>query len=462
MNQIMQYSRPLLIPIENQVRELDPKLLLAVCAASAGIKSYIGYRTEMDILISRFPRSIYLAKSFTQRSDKMFRILSKLGHTICAWDEEALVHYPPDIYFKRRLSPVALSYVSHLFAWGQENEDLFKACPLLPKSIPIHQVGNPRLDMLRKPFECYYEKQIADIKHKYGDFILLNTNFGNVNAHLPMHNLFISKDEHGNYKEMGRGATGMGREFSEGRAKYKQAIFDRFLSLIAFLSQTFPDTKIIVRPHPVENKDVYFKLASHHDNVDVIQEGNVIPWIRAAKALIHSGCTTGIEAYLSNRPAIAYVPVKDTRYGYCAALPDQLSHQCTNHAEVAAMFQNYLSGTVPEIDSSILRKYIKFDSDKLCCINMIDVIENILKNPTSKSSLSESIHGKLLATKRRGIKRIKGLSPKSKYHHSFQQLRFPTLDQQELQTKVDRFAQIINTGKPVEINQISPHIFRVQ
>jgi len=94
--------RPLLIPIENQVRELDPKLLLAVCAANSGIKSYIGYRTEMDIVITQFPRSVYLAKSFTHRSDKMFRILSKLGHTICAWDEEALVHFPPDIYFKGR------------------------------------------------------------------------------------------------------------------------------------------------------------------------------------------------------------------------------------------------------------------------------------------------------------------------------------------------------------------------
>ena len=51
----MANNQPLLIPIENQVRELDPKLLLAVCAANAGIKSYVGYRTEMDIIISKFP-----------------------------------------------------------------------------------------------------------------------------------------------------------------------------------------------------------------------------------------------------------------------------------------------------------------------------------------------------------------------------------------------------------------------
>jgi len=455
-------TQPLLIPIENQVRELDPKLLLAVCAANAGIKSYIGYRTEMDIIISKFPRSIYLAKSFTHRSDKMFRILSKLGHTICAWDEEALVHYPPDIYFKRRLSPIALSYVSHLFAWGQENEDLFRLYPLLPKALPIHKVGNPRLDMLRKDFEYYYDDEIASIKQKYGKFILINTNFGNVNAHLPIHNLFTSKDEHGNYKDMGRGATGMGREFSQGRAKFKQTIFEHFLSLITYLSGTFKDSKIIIRPHPVESKDVYYDIAAKYNNVEVAQEGNVIPWVRAATALIHSGCTTGIEAYLSNKPAIAYVPLTDPRYGYDAIIPDQLSHQCSNHSEVAEMLRNYLNDAAPALNSTVLKKYIEFDTDKLSCTNIIGVVEQILNGTIKENTLTEQIHGNLLATKRRLIKRVKGMSPNSKYHHSYQQVRFPTLDEQQLQAKVDRFAQIINTGSPVVIKQISPHIFLVQ
>lgn len=458
----MSSTQPLLIPIENQVRELDPKLLLAVCAAKEGIKSYIGYRTEMDIMITKFPRSIYLAKSFTQRSDKMFRILSKLGHTICAWDEEALVHYPADIYFKRRLSPIAASYISYLFAWGQENEDLFRSYPSLPQTLPIYKVGNPRLDMLRKEFAYYYEDEITDIIKNHGKFILLNTNFGNVNAHLPIHNLFTTKDENGNYKDMGRGATGMGRQFSEGRAKFKQSIYENFISLIPYLADKFKDIKFIIRPHPVENKDIYYSVAAQHNNVEVVQKGNVIPWIRSATAVIHSGCTTGIEAYLSNKPAIAYVPTVDLRYGYDAIIPDQLSHQCSDHSEVAKMLDKYLNDIPPTLDSSILNKYIEFDKDKLSCSSIIDIIKQILNTPKSENSLADKMHGKLLASKRRTIKRIKGIFKSSKYHHSFQQVRFPTLEQKELQTKIDRFAQIINTDKPVEIKQVSPHIFLVQ
>lgn len=452
----------LLIPVENQVRELDPKLLLATCAAKAGIKSYIGYRTEMDINIARFPRGIYLAKSFTQRSDKMFRILSKLGFIICAWDEEALVHYPPDIYFKRRLSATALSYVSHLFAWGQDNEDLFKSYPSMPRGMPIHKVGNPRLDMLRKDFSYYYDDEICNIKSSYGKFILINTNFGNVNAHLPIHNLFTSRDSHGNYTEMGRGATGMGREFSLGRAKYKQRILDHFLEAIPKLARKFPDTTIVIRPHPVENKSIYHQLASRFDNLKVVQEGNVIPWIRAATAVIHNGCTTGIEAYLSGKPALAYVPLEDVRFGYDALIPNELSFKCQDIAQLEQATSNLLNHGSHTVNSTIIKKYIEFDDDQLCSIKITNKLEEIFAGNHPDISWDTRITGTLLANKRRLIKRIKGLSPKSKYHRCFQSVRFPTLDEDVLQRKVDKFAQIINCHDSIKIKQVSPHIFLVQ
>ncbi len=379
---------PLLIPIENQVRELDPKLLLATYAANAGIPSYIGYRTEMDITISKLPRGLYLAKSFTQRSNKMFRILSKLGHIICAWDEEALVHYSADIYFKRRLSPIALSYVSHLFAWGQDNEDLFKAYPHLPKNIPIHKVGNPRLDLLRKEFSYYFDEEINRIKQQHGNFILINTNFGDVNAHLPIHNLFINKDENGNYKEMGRGAKGMGREFSEGRAKYKQYIFDEFKKMIPHLAEKFPCSKFIIRPHPVENEQVYRNIASKFNNVEVSREGSVIPWIRAATTLIHSGCTTGIEAYLSSKPCIAYMPIVHDRYGGGAEFPNGLSNQAHSMIELEKLVEQHQMKGLPLPSTEMLSKFIEYNESILCCDKMVLIFKEIIQDNMNHPHLS--------------------------------------------------------------------------
>ncbi|MFK8026576.1 MAG: surface carbohydrate biosynthesis protein [Gammaproteobacteria bacterium] len=458
----MTNTQTILIPVENQVRELDPKLLLSVCAANAGLKSYIGYRTEMDIMITKFPRSIYLAKSFTQRSDKMFRILSKLGHTICAWDEEALVHYVPDIYFKRRLSATALSYVSYLFAWGQENKDLFEEYPLLPKDLTIYKVGNPRIDLLRKEFKNYYEDEINKIKNQHGDFILINTNFGNVNAHLNIHNLFTTKKKDGSYGEMGRGSLGMGREFAEGRAIFKQTIFSQFLELIPQIANEFKHIKIVIRPHPVENTDPYHKIASKYDNVEVIQKGNVIPWIRAATALIHSGCTTGIEAYLSNKTAIAFSPTTHPRYGYCSKIPDQLSNQCGSIPQVIDMLHRYIRSDQPTIDSSVLDKYIEYDADNLCCTNIVNTLLNVKNNDTHNSTSIQKLHGSLLATKRKWTKRIKGLSPNSKYNKAYQNVRFPELNEKDLQAKIDRFSSVLNTRSSIKIKQVSAHIFLVQ
>ena len=139
----------LLIPVENQVRELDPKLLLACVAARHGFASVIGSRRELELCIDSFPAAIYLSKSMTIRSLLFFRIASRLGHKIVAWDEEALVHLPPETYFSRRLNQHAIRYVSNLFAWGEDNVELWRQYPHLPADTPIHAIGNPRGDMLR-------------------------------------------------------------------------------------------------------------------------------------------------------------------------------------------------------------------------------------------------------------------------------------------------------------------------
>jgi hypothetical protein len=51
----MTHRAPLIIPVENQVRELDPKLLLACIAARRGFTSIIGSHREIDFQIASFP-----------------------------------------------------------------------------------------------------------------------------------------------------------------------------------------------------------------------------------------------------------------------------------------------------------------------------------------------------------------------------------------------------------------------
>ncbi|MGD9315181.1 MAG: hypothetical protein PVI96_19865, partial [Desulfobacterales bacterium] len=292
----------LLIPVENQVRELDPKLLLACIAARRGVPAVIGSRREIEFHMSSFPRSIYLSKGLKSGNGRFFRILRQLGHQVVAWDEEAFVHLPADTYYSRRLSPLAMQHVTHLFAWGENNARLWRQYPHLPSKTPIHVTGNPRGDLLRSEMQPFYKLEAEKIRDLYGDFILVNTNFNHVNAFSPFQNLFQPVKTAQGEMKFGEAAKGMSRAYAEGLRDHKQAVFEDFQRLIPFLDLAFADYTIVVRPHPTENQNVYHQLAARCRRVKVTNEGNVVPWLMVTRALVHNGCTTGVEAFLMGVP----------------------------------------------------------------------------------------------------------------------------------------------------------------
>jgi len=221
----------LLLPIENQVRELDPRLLLACIAARRGFPSVVGPIREIEFHISSFPRSIYFSKSMLSGKAETFKIMRQLGLEIVTLDEEALVHLPPETYYSRRLSPEAMAYVSRLFAWGEDNAELWRKYPKRPAEIPIHLTGNPRIDLLRPEIRSFYEKEVNVLRGKYGDYILVNTNFNHVNAFYPSMNLFQSVENHEEEPKFGRAAKGMTLEYAQGLWAHKRAVFEDFQKL---------------------------------------------------------------------------------------------------------------------------------------------------------------------------------------------------------------------------------------
>jgi surface carbohydrate biosynthesis protein len=464
----MQTKTTLIIPVENQVRELDPKLLLACIAAKRGFTSIIGSRLEIDLRITSFPRSIYLSKSMTARSVKMFRILRKLGHEIAVWDEEALVHMQPETYFTRRLSSAAIKKVSHLFAWGRENSDLWQKYPDLPEGIPIHITGNPRGDMLRPELHPYFESEAQKLRDTYGNFILINTNFSNVNAFVPSLNLFMPVNKPEEEPKFGRGAVGMSREYAEGLRDFKQAVFEDIKSIIPALEKAFPNFKIVVRPHPTENPMVYSDIAAECARVVVTNEGNVIPWLMATRALVHNSCTTGVEAYIMKVPAVTYMATHNEYYdhGYYR-LPNTVSHRCYNFEELQETLSDIFSGSLGPADGdereSLMNYYLEAQSGPLACDRIIGVIEKILGDRPGlpKPPLQDQLIGCYRANWRRLIKWYKSYLPNSKYRPEFQRHRFPSLSIKEMNHRIARFQQILAGMERLQVRQISDYIFRI-
>jgi surface carbohydrate biosynthesis protein len=459
---------PLLMPVENQVRELDAKLLLACIAAQRGFSSYIGPRREMHYNITAFPRGIYLSKSITISSYLVFRILSNLGHEVVAWDEEALVHLPAETYYSRRLSPRAMARVSSLFAWGEDNAELWRQYPLLPANAVIDVTGNPRNDLLRPELHAYYNSEVEKIRETYSDFILVNTNFNHVNAFTPVQNLFRPVEKAGQIPEFGRAARGMSRNYAEGLRDHKKAIFKDFQRMIPALAKAFPDYTIVVRPHPTENPKIYHDIASGCERVKVTNEGNVVPWLLATRALVHNSCTTGVEAYMMRVPAITYRASINETYDFgFYRLPNLISHTCFNLAELEVTLKQILNGELGPADGDDRRQlaehYLAAQSGPLACERMVDTLDKLVSTQAQrpKPGLGTRLVGWSLWAARTSIKRYKDSRPGSHNRPEFQSHRYPGLSLEEMQNRVNRFRKLLNISEGLKIESVFDKFFRI-
>lgn len=458
----------LIVPVENQVRELDPKLLLACIAARRGHTVIIGSHREIDLRISSLPQSLYLNKSMTDRNLKMFRIMENLGHKILTWDEEALVHLPAETYYSRRLSPVAIRYNSHLFAWGEDNAELWRQYPDLPTDMPIHVTGNPRSDMLRPELRSFYDPEAEEIRKTYGNFILVNTNFNHVNAFFPAQNLFRPVKKAGEKPQFGKAAVGMSREYAEGLRNHKLAVFKTFKQLIPTLDRAFTDHTIIVRPHPTENQQVYKDIASDCQRVKVTNEGNVVPWLMATDVVIHNGCTTGVEAYMMGVPAVSYRAKIDETYdmGFYR-LPNLISHQCFDVDHLQETLGKILKGELGAANGderqALVKQYLAAQDGPLACERIVDVIENMLRAQPDfpAPSLRNRVQGWSLAAARRLSRHIRKKLPGNHAPPEFHQHRYPGISVQQLKARISRFQQLLGDDSRITAEQISDQIFMV-
>jgi surface carbohydrate biosynthesis protein len=466
----MKNKKPtLLIPVENQVRELDAKLLLSCIAARRGFTAIIGPKTEMEARIAFFPRSIYIAKSMVQGNSKFLRIAREVGHVNVAWDEEALVHLPAETYYSRRFSAIALANISHLFAWGQDNAELWRQYPQLPASVSIHATGNPRSDLLRSEIRAYYQKDVNKIRRRLGNFILINTNFNHVNAFLPGRNLFRPIEQPGEEPRFGRAARGMTLEYAEGLRDFKQIVFESFQKMIPALERIFEDHKIVVRPHPTENQDIYKSIAARCQRVHVTNQGNVVPWLMSANALIHNGCTTGVEAYALRVPAISFRATINEKYDHgFYALPNQLSHQCFDFDQLQKTLTKILSGDLGPIDgeeqTELIDRHLSGLQGPLVCEQITDVLEKVVDRlpRMSKIQIARRIREGAKSAKRKVLRKLKKRGTTTEGFNEFQRHKYPEILIEEIHSRLNRFNTIIDNGIELTVDKIYGKLFQIR
>lgn len=451
-------DRALTIPVEIQVRELDSKLLLACVAAQRGFESIVGYRTDVDFRIASLPRSTYLSKSMTGRSTKMFSILRSLGHEVGVWDEEALVYPSQEHYFSRRMSVEALAHVSLLFAWGEDNAELFRKFPGY-SGAPIHVTGHPRIDLLRPELRDFFQDGVRRIRERHGRFVLVNTNFSKFNAR---------RDPGGGRRAQtrdGRRKRNKAR-LSADYVAHKGALFEAFREMVPALAASFPDHRFVVRPHPNELREPWRAAAASYANVDVEDEGNVIPWLLAADAIVHNGCTTAIEAFALGRPAVAYRPVKADAHDH--EFPNALSHEAVDLVELRAILARAVAGELAcRAPSGRPRPFDEFVTGldgRLAADRIVDVLEEraARRSGPPRTSAAEYLRGWSAANRRRFDRRGGTFRlTRSRADRERDRIRFPDISAQELRERIARFDACLGRFGGVRVETVADRIFRI-
>lgn len=270
----------LYLPVEVKSRELEGKAILAREALAQGLNVVIGSAWPMVSWHDKMPPGIFFFKTMNSGDAQNMLLWAKAGHLIAALDEEMFGIRADSAYIAATVHPRAPALADLVCAQGAAYARAF------PFPVPLKITGNPRT---------------KTYKPSRGTDILVCLQSGNINNHGR------------SFEEMVRKTLGLAQPLTsrEGHAwaqilrgsiAHECNVLPLMAATIAAVATAFPDRRVVVRPHPVEDPATW-----QFEQRNVVLGGgeNIVDALASAgTAIFVSGCTTGLDAYLAGVPAV--------------------------------------------------------------------------------------------------------------------------------------------------------------
>ncbi len=165
--------------------------------------------------------------------------------------------------------------------------------------------------------------------------------------------------------------------FEAGKGRHKLALFHHFQAMVPRLCAAVADHTVVLRPHPAENHATWLELAKGCPNLQVVNEGNVIPWLLASKALVANSCTTMVESAVLDVPTVNFEPVTSAEYDY--QLPNTLSRSAVSIDDVCALVVSMVRGEIGPLGlaerRATLAPHLAALDGPLAADRMVDVLD---------------------------------------------------------------------------------------
>jgi len=295
------------LPIEIKNREFYSKTILAAKLIQKNFKVIIGQQWFIfdQIKKKNFPPGVFFQNSINAQKNAALEKFKKLQFYNVVLDEE---NY--GINFKYNVLNNFIKFFNFdnvdKYYCNTANE-LNTVKKIVKNKKILLLTGNVRKEFSEKYSEIL-DSETEKLKNKYGKFILINTNFGSFNSvegefeeyyQFCIKNGFVNKDS------------------KEEKINYEKLYFmekKNFQNLFFFLQialKKFDNINFIIRNHPTENLKKFkekTKNLLNYKNFIIDNSGSTHAFIKASSLLIHTSCTTGMEAYYLNKPAINFIP----------------------------------------------------------------------------------------------------------------------------------------------------------
>ncbi len=255
-------------------------------------------------------------------------------------------------------------------SWAEEFSQFLRRQQLFGET-PIVTTGSPRMDLYHATWR---ELALAtctapsEIRHP---FVLINSNFSLANPKF----LLPEQELQGR-----RRVLELGEEFMRSMQRAQSAAMQAMTALVNELVCRLPHVDFVYRPHPFEGKGAYDELLDEAENLHVIQDGVVTPWLIHASALIHWRCTTAIEYAMLNKTA--FIP------GWIPAPVDvpetvAVSHVCANIDDMEEAIRKAtagddITGGARRSEQRRVIERVFGPSDGRACERVVDALLDIL------------------------------------------------------------------------------------
>ena len=423
-------KRVILIPIETACRELYSKIFLAYKFASKGCEVFLGDKQNIQAIADYVDGSVFFDKGYHKdKSDHLYELLNQRNIKIVSLDEENAVDSSNFQQLDLRFPDHILNRFDLVFLWGKKQKQHLSKNRKNFESEKFVVSGHPRFELLTRSYQQLYAGHTNAIKEKYGEFILINTNFGlgnNIKGDAHVLKNYVTRFPQ--VKEL---------------MDYQKKQAYNFVDLCRILSDEL-NLRIILRPHPEESHEFYISKLEPLKNVTVSGDHSVIPWIAACKHLIHHDCTTSLESAMLGKNSVAYT--KDLNTELTTDIPLRISYQ---YDQASKVIEHIKGKNRAKLNNKILQDYFNFPD-----INTTEIVRQTI-NLTKPIEINASFFLFKLKTSIKDIFRDFGFLRNDELY----QKKIDGLDLKSVSSVLNDFNALLN--EEVSVNKISKRLFKI-